>query len=62
MVRLNQNATVYCTLTIPAGATISNVVDGFLLPPLISGARLTMDLTSVGQTNPGTDLTAIIRL
>jgi hypothetical protein len=62
VVRLNQNGTLYCTLTIPAAATISNVLDGFLLPPLISGARITMDLTSVGQTNPGSDLTAIIRL
>ena len=62
VVRLNQNGVLYCTLTIPAGATISNVVEGFLLPPLISEARVTMDLTSVGQTNPGSDLTAIIRL
>jgi len=62
VIRLKQNETVYCTLTIPVGATISNVVDGFLLPPLLNGSRVTMDLTSVGQTNPGSDLTTIIRL
>ena len=54
--------TLYCTLTIPAQGTISSSVDGFLLPPLISGARVTMDITSVGQTNPGSDLSLIIRL
>jgi len=49
-------------LTIPASALISNVQDGLLLPPLVSGARVTMDVTSVGQTNPGSNLTVIIRL
>ena len=62
VIRLNQNGSVYCTLTIAAGNVISNAVDGFLLPPLVAGARVTMDITSVGQTNPGSDLTAIIRL
>jgi len=61
-IRLNQNGSVYCTLTIPAGGTISNPQDGTLLPPLISGARVTMDITAVGQTNPGSDLTVSIRL
>jgi hypothetical protein len=61
-IRLNQNGSVYCILTIPAGGTISNPQDGTLLPPLISGARVTMDITAVGQTNPGSDLTVSIRL
>jgi hypothetical protein len=61
-IRLNQNGSVYCTLTIPAGAVISSSQDGTLLPPLESGARITMDITAVGQTNPGSDLTVIIRL
>jgi hypothetical protein len=61
-IRLNQDGSVYCTLTIPAGALIASTQDGALLPPLQSGARLTMDITSVGQTNPGSDLTVIIRL
>ena len=62
-IRLNQNGSVYCTLTIQAGAVISiPTQDGAPLPPLQSGARVTMDITSVGQTNPGSDLTVIIRL
>ncbi len=61
-IRLNQDGSVYCTLTIPAGALIASTQDGALLPPLQSGARVTMDITSVGQTNPGSDLTVIIRL
>jgi len=61
-IRLNQNGTVYCTLTIPAGALISPSQDGLLLPPLLTGARVTLDITSVGQTNPASDLTVIIRL
>src|SRR5262249_51273580 len=39
-IRLNQNGNVYCALTIPAGALISNSQDGTLLPPLESGARV----------------------
>jgi hypothetical protein len=62
VIRLNQDGTEYCTLTIPPTVSISSTEDGFLLPPLISGARVTMDITSVGQTNPGSDLTVIIRL
>jgi len=61
----NQSPTVYCTLTIPSSTPptyISDELDGFLLPPLIAGATLTMDITSVGVTNPGSDLTVIIRL
>jgi hypothetical protein len=29
---------------------------------LLAGARIGVDLTSVGQTAPGTDLTIVIRL
>jgi hypothetical protein len=57
-----QSPSVYCTLTIPVTALISSPQDGFLLPPLVSGATVTMDITSVGVTNPGSDLTVIIRL
>jgi hypothetical protein len=60
--RLNQNGIVYCNLVIAVGALISGSLDGFLLPPLVSGARVTLDIVSVGQTNPGSDLTVIIRL
>ena len=34
---LRQGSTVYCTLTIADGATMSTSVDGFGLPPLASG-------------------------
>jgi hypothetical protein len=57
-----QSPGVYCTLTIPVTAVVSTPQDGFLLPPLVSGAIVTMDVTSVGVTNPGSDLTLIIRL
>jgi Putative phage tail protein len=60
--QLNQNGAFFCTLTIPVGALISGPQDGFPLPPLAAGARITLDVTSVGQTNPGSDLTVIIRL
>jgi hypothetical protein len=62
---LRQNSTPYCTLTIPVGATISEVVNGFGLPPLVSEAQLNLDIVSVGQTIgtfPGRDLTVTIRL
>ena len=58
----NQSPVVYCTLTIPVGAIISSSQNGFLLPPLASGARLSLDITGVGGTNPGSDLTVLIRL
>ncbi len=62
-----QSQSVYCTLTIPVGAlvndpTLSVPVTGFLLPPLISGATVTLDITAVGGTNPGSDMTVTIRI
>ena len=63
---LRQGSTVYCTLSIADGATISiPSVDGFGLPPLPSGAQVSLDITSVpGSTGtlPGRDLTVTIRL
>ena len=61
-VHLNQNGVLYCTLTIAAGSTNADPVDGFGLPPLLSGARLSADITQVGTTAPGADLTVIVRL
>jgi hypothetical protein len=52
----------YCTLTVPAGANVSNSVDGNSLPPLTAGARVSLSVISVGATYPGADLTVIIRL
>jgi len=63
--RLRQNETTYCELTIQAGATISNVVNGFGLPPLVAGAQVNLDIVSVGQgaeNLPGRDLTVTMRL
>jgi hypothetical protein len=60
-IRLSQNGLPYCTLTIPAGATVSPSVDGFGLP-LLAQAQLSMAITAVGQTSPGSDLTVILRL
>jgi len=37
-------------------------VDGSTLGPLPSGAQMTLYVLTVGQTNPGSDLTVIIRL
>ena len=59
---LKQNGNEYCSLTIPSGATISNVVDGFGLTPLAAGARVSLEVLAVGPTQPGADLTVVIRL
>jgi hypothetical protein len=58
---LTQNGTPYCTLTIPAGATISPSVNGFGMP-LAAQAQLGLQVTAVGPTSPGSDLTVILRL
>jgi len=63
--RVLQNGAVYCDLTVQPGATVSNVVSGFGLPPLAADARLTLDVMAVGQgadNTPGRDLTVTIRL
>ena len=62
---IRQNSTVFYSLTIPDGATISNSVSGFGLAPLDSGAQVSLDITSVpaaANTLPGRDLTVTIRL
>jgi hypothetical protein len=62
---IRQNQTVYCTLTFAAGATTSNTVDGFGLPPLTSRSQLSLDVVSVPTatgTSPGRSLTVTIRL
>jgi hypothetical protein len=62
---VRQNSAAYCTLTIAAGATVSNTVDGFGLPPLTAGSQIHLDVTDVpgaANTLPGRDLTVTIRL
>ncbi len=52
------------TVTIPAGGTMSNVVWGFGLPPLMAGEQINLDILSVapgGTGTPGRDLTVTIR-
>jgi hypothetical protein len=61
-IQVNYNGSTYSTLTIPDGGTISNVVNGFGLPFLDAGYRISMDIISCGVDNPGSDLTVVIRL
>jgi hypothetical protein len=63
--QVTQNGQPYCQLMIPAGATISNVVNGFASGPLQSQAQIGLNITSVVQTansTPGRDLTVTVRL
>ena len=63
--QLRQGSTVFATLTIADGATISNGVDGFGLAPLVASSLISLDILSVpgaADTLPGSDLTVIIRL
>ena len=59
---LMQNDAVYCSLAIPAGATMSDVVDAFELGPLAAEARIRLEILAVGPTCPGSDLTVVVRL
>ncbi|MGA2590674.1 MAG: phage tail protein [Bryobacteraceae bacterium] len=58
---LSLNSALYCTLTIPDGGTCSPSVDGFGMP-LQAQAQLSLAITAVGPTSPGSDLTVILRL
>ena len=63
--RLKRDGQAWCDLTIPAGAKISNVVDGFGLSPLTEMTQLGVDIISVppsGTGTPGRDLTVTVRL
>jgi hypothetical protein len=63
--QLLQGSTVYCTLSIAAGSTMSNVVDGFGLAPLAAEAQVSLNIVSVptaAGSLPGRDLTVVIRL
>jgi hypothetical protein len=61
-VLLRRNAVPYATVIVPAGNTISGAVSGASLAPLQSGDLLTFDITGVGTTTPGQDLSVIVRL
>lgn len=63
--RIRQDDDEICVLTIEPGMAISNVVDGFGLSPLRSGAYLYLDVVSLSQSadsTPGRDLSITIRL
>lgn len=63
-----QNGVEYCNVSIPDGQTTSQVLDGASLPPLVTGASLTINVTLqvdpsfTGAVSPGRDLTVTIRL
>jgi len=61
-IRVDVDGVEYCTLAIPAWAFASAGVDGATLGPLAAGAKLTAAVLSVGQTNPGANLTVLVRL
>jgi hypothetical protein len=60
--QLNLNGAAYVMVQFDPGATTSNLVNGFGLPPLRAGDQLSLDVAGVGTTNPGSDLTMIMRL
>jgi hypothetical protein len=62
VLQINLNGVSYATVQIPADATISNVQGGFGLPALRGGDLLSLSITGVGTTVPGSDLTLVMRL
>ena len=58
---VNRNGASYATVQIPDGAAISNIQGGFGLPALRAGDVLSLNITGVGATVPGSDLTLIMR-
>ncbi len=60
--QINQDGSPLTALTVSAGQTNSNVVNGVELPVLQSLANLTLDIVAVGTTFPGSDLTVTIRV
>ena len=59
---VNRNGTLMCSLSFAGGTTSSNAVSGLTLPALNAGDLLSLDVTSVGDTIPGNDLTVIVRV
>ena len=60
--QLNLNGAPYATVQFDPNTISSAVVPGFGLPALHGGDLLTLDITAVGTTYPGSDLTLVIRL
>jgi hypothetical protein len=63
-VEIRQGAALWMTLTIPAGQTYvsSTVTQINEAPDLVAGENLSIDLTAVGTTFPGADLSVTIYL
>jgi hypothetical protein len=62
VVRLNVDGEEYCEMTVNAHETSSDSADGYSLPVLEAGSKVTLSVRSVGTTEPGADLTVVIRL
>jgi len=61
--RITRDGETYCTLSIPAGETLSDpVIEGLTLPALAGGWNLGLDIISVGTDRPGAGLTVTLRL
>src|SRR5665213_2765249 len=60
--QFSRNGASYATVQFAAGATVSDVVRGFGLPALQGGDQLSLDITGVGTTIPGSNLNLILRL
>ncbi len=60
--QVSVNGTLYCSLTVPTGMTVSAAASGLNLGPLPAGGKITLSILTVGQTYPGSDLTVLIRL
>jgi len=56
------NGTNYCALNIANGATQSASVDGSTLPVLRAGEKIGLNIQTVGDQAPGSDLTVVIRV
>jgi hypothetical protein len=62
VLQLNVDGAALCQLVIAAGGFVSNTIEGITLPPLAAKAQLTLHILAVGITNPGADLTVLVRL
>ena len=63
IVNLNLNNVPFCSLTIAAGSLNSGqAISGASLPPMLPQQQLSIDIAGVGLTQPGSDLTVVIRV
>jgi len=62
VLQINRNGAAYASVQVADGAVISSVANGFGLPALRAGDILSLKVTAVGTTVPGSDLTLVVRL